>query len=92
MVPIKNAIVNNKFVLGHDASLWRSFGLSSSFGSADSIDSFGSLGADEGILIMNPGEYTIYPEDIEKPTPVIQKSKPNAGIQNQIKVEQSIQK
>lgn len=32
----------------------------SSIGSADSFESFGSMGAEEAILILNPCDYTIF--------------------------------
>jgi len=33
------------------------------------------MGVEEGILIMNPGDYTVQPEEVEAPT--IRKSTPN---------------
>jgi hypothetical protein len=75
MVPIKSALVNNKLILGCDVNLWQKFGNKSSFTSVESFESFGSMGVEEGILIMNPGEYTVQPEEVE--TPKIRKSKIN---------------
>lgn len=65
MVPIKSALVNNKFILGCDVNLWQTFGNKSSFTSVESFESFGSMGVEEGILIMNPGDYTVQPEEVE---------------------------
>jgi hypothetical protein len=74
MVPIKSALVNNKLILGCDVNLWQNFGNKSSFTSVESFDSFGSMGVEEGILVMNPGDYTVQPEEVK--TPMIKKSVP----------------
>jgi hypothetical protein len=59
MVPIKSATINNKFILGSDMVLYQKYALTSSFASVESFDSFGSMGAEEGIIIMNPSDYTV---------------------------------
>jgi hypothetical protein len=62
MVPINNVQVDNHLILGKDEDLRKQYDLnlnSNSFGSSNSFDSFGSMGTDEAIMILNPCDYTI---------------------------------
>ena len=57
----------------------------------ESFESFGSTGVDEGIIVMNPGEYTLMPEDMEQP--LIQKSRPEkVDLEEQAQIEKKIEK
>ena len=69
MVPIKNAVINSKLLVGSDLSMRDKYGLnlnkeenSHSFGSGSSFESFGSIGLDDALVILNPFEFTVSPE------------------------------
>lgn len=66
---IKTTVIDNKVIFGRDQTLRNKF-LSapnnvntSSFGSTDSFESFGSMENDEALLILNPCDYTV--SDVE---------------------------
>ena len=72
MAPIRTAIVNNNLILGTDkdlrAKFFKNLGWKqsqSSFGSTESFESFGSMGEDEAVIILNPCDYTVYETDRE---------------------------
>ena len=72
MVPIRNAVISSKYFIGQDSSLRNKFGdglkeNSHSFNSGSSFDSFGSLGLDEALVILNPFEFTVAPEMQQAP-------------------------
>ena len=74
MVPIRNAVISSKYFIGQDSSLRNKFGdglkeNSHSFNSGSSFDSFGSLGLDEALVILNPFEFTVAPEMQQQSTP-----------------------
>mmetsp|Transcript_40626 Transcript_40626/g.61906 ORF Transcript_40626/g.61906 Transcript_40626/m.61906 type:complete len:262 (+) Transcript_40626:874-1659(+) len=64
LAPIKTASITDRLLLGF--SHWRFFRnkkVTSSFASSCSFDSFGSMGVNEEVIIVNPGLVTVAAED-----------------------------
>jgi len=73
LAPVKTTVINNNLVFGRDKCLRSKYDLSAknntninSFGSTESFESFGSMEADEAILILNPCDYTVSDIEVDK--------------------------
>ena len=64
LAQVKTTIISNQFIFGRDQNLRAKYDLTgsknaSSFGSTDSFESFGSMGNEDALVILNPCDYTV---------------------------------